>query len=250
MRYHRAVRRTSCLACAAVVACLLTTEAAHADQPFLQLETATVEHDDERNVEMGASWGRTRHAQTRQFVLEYNFSPLSSVELELGSTRARHENEREREIELGYRYVLVDHNRDDWGLALKASAEWEKESGEDGKGPWRYAGPTVLAAWVLPLADNRVRLHANAGLRYKRDDRVSQRLWGLGAEAHLTPGVVAFAEWGVRRAQDRLQHAGLRWWVKRDKVAVQLSGSRTRDAASGETAQGVHVGVTLSDVSF
>lgn len=239
-----------------VCTCLLVASSvsfvplAHADMPFLRLETATVEHDDERNFEVSAQFSRTKDELQRRLTVEYNISPLSSVEAELSFARSRLDVEREREIGLGYRYVLIDHNRDDWGLALKVSAEWEKSTDEDGAGPWRYAGPTVLAAFILPLADNRVRLHANWGVHYKRATGERQQLWGAGVEADATPTLTAFAEWGAIRKEDRLQHAGLRWWIKRDKVAVQLSGSRTRDAASGETFKGVHVGMTFSDLSF
>jgi hypothetical protein len=234
--------------------CLLALLAgtAQADAPFLRLETATVEHDDERNFELAMLASRSKAEQSRQFVVEYNIHPLLGVELELGSSRSRLEPEREREVELGLRYVLVDHNRDDWGLALKFSAEWEREYEEEGRSPWKFSGPTVLAAFVLPLADNRVRLHANVGMTHRRleEENRRQRLWGLGVEAHLTPTLVAFAEHAVRRRQDRMDHAGLRWWVQREKVAVQWSASRTRDAASGERVSGVHVGITFSDLSF
>jgi hypothetical protein len=233
-----------------VVCSLHFAPCAHADMPFLRLETATVEHDDERNFEVSAQLSRTKDEAQRRVAVEYNISPLSSVEAELSFARARNAVERERELGLGYRYVLVDHNRDDWGLALKVAAEWEKSTDQDGTGPWRYAGPTVLAAFILPLADNRIRLHANWGVHHKRATGERQQLWGAGVEADATPTLTAFAEWGAIRQEDRLQHAGLRWWIKRDKVAVQLSGSRTRDAASGETFKGVHVGMTFSDLSF
>jgi hypothetical protein len=223
---------------------------AWADQPFLRLETATVEHDDERNYEISTLFSRNKESVSRQIQIEYNHSPFLSFEVELGTERSRIEPEREREIELGVRYVLVDHNRNDWGLALKGSVEWEGGRDEDGKVPTRRTGHTLLGAFVLPLADNRVRLHANLGWQHDRESRDNIRRTGLGMEAHLTPTVVAFAEHGRRRSVDELSHAGLRWWVKKEKFAVQLSSSRTRDLQGGEALKGVHIGLSFSDLSF
>lgn len=222
-----------------------------ADAPFLRLETATVEHDDERNFEVQLQAGRSRVESARDIKIEYNFTPLLSAEVELGSRRSRLEPEREREIELGMRYVLVDHNRDDWGLALKLSGEWEREYEEEGRTPWRFTGPTALAAFVLPLAGNTVRLHANAGIAWRRhvEEHRKQALWGVGAEVQISPAWSVFAEHAVRRYEDRVHNAGLRWWVKREKVAVQWSASRTRDWFTGERVSGVHVGITFSDLS-
>jgi hypothetical protein len=247
---HRSARWAAvrALGCAALACCGVpgvTGVARAQDAPFLRLHTAVVEDDDERNFEMGLRLSRTREEREFEARLEYNFSPLFQAEVQLAWASERGEPGRERELQLELRHVLVDHRREDWGLAVRLSAGWAHRPG----GTWGSKEQGAALAFTWPIAAQRVNLHANLGLGRIRDDG-TRKVWGLGADGALTRSVVLFGEMGSRVAVDRLVHGGVRWWLQREKVALDTSLSRTRERATGEAVRGVHVGLNFYDLDF
>ena len=235
------------LAHALLAVTLLAGHATRADdRPFLRLDTAKVEDDSDHTLEVSSLLSQTRAQQALQVRLEYNVNPLLAAEMELGQSRERAGPAREHDLELGVRQVLVDHHREGWGLAMRWALDWQRSA----PGAWAFEGPVAVAIALLPLADRGTYLHANLGVSRSQSQDNTRAVWGLGADHVLTRQFTLFGELGGRVLQDRLLHGGVRWWLRHDKVALDVSASRTRTLATGEVAQGVHVGLNFFDLDF
>lgn len=141
--------------------------------------------------------------------------------------------------------MLVDHRREGWGLALKLSLAWERSVPR----PWSYEGPATVAAFVWPLTEQRIHLHANLGVSRKQSAANTRAVWGLGADMPVARSLALFVEAGGRAGEDRLVHGGLRWWLRRDRVAFDTALSRIRERVTGEAHGGVHFGLNFYDLS-
>lgn len=230
---------------AGLAAIALAGPAQAEDRPFLRLDTALV-GDDERTLEVSTLLSRTRDEHSLRVRLEYNLSPVLAAEMEMGWANERGGPARERNLELGVRQVLVDHHREGWGLAVRWAMEWEKSAAQS----WRLDGPVVVAAFVLPLMDKQGRLHANLGASRRNSVGNTRAVWGVGADVPVARSFALFAEAAGRVTDDRLVHGGLRWWIKPEKLAFDVSLSRTRTLATGDMARGVHVGLNIFDLDL
>jgi hypothetical protein len=234
--------------------CTLLTPAAWAnDGPYLRLDTALVEDDDERSFEVNSRLSQTKSQRELGVQLEYNFAPTLSAEVELGWSRERGGPERERELELSLRHVWIDPNRQGWGLGGRFSLGWDKSTEAD-RPAWAWAGPTAVAVFTLPLRNPQgelnANLHANLGLSRNASAANTRAVWALGADAPVTRKVSLFAEAAGRATEDRVLHSGVRWWLQREKVALDVSVSRTETLATGDAARGIHIGLNLFDLNF
>ena len=92
--------------------------------------------------------------------------------------------------------------------------------------------------------DGDALLHVNAGVRKQRDER---REWtGSLAFEHKVPWHSSlFVETG-REDRQTLWHAGVRHWVRRDKLAIDVGVQQLR--GGGEKASGVVVGAAWYDI--
>ena len=218
------------------------------DRPFLRTTSAVVEDDDERVFGFTATHISGKRQGSTSAQLEYSFSPTLSVELELGHQRDRIEGVSEREQGLGLRVSWIDPAREGWGLASKFSVERERESGEAWAKPqWRG-----VMAWSVPLASQSVWLHANLGAVHQAGPRDEDRwrgLWSLGADKALGRHTLLFAEAaGVSDGRDRMAQLGVRQWLKREKVALDVGLGRQ----FAHDTQGNFLAVSLSlyDLSY
>jgi len=107
---------------------------------------------------------------------------------------------------------------------------------------------------TLPLRGSQgelnANLHANIGLSRSVSADNTRAVWALGADAPVTRKVSLFAEAAGRSADNRLLHGGVRWWLKHDKVALNVSVSRTQTLVTGDTVRGVHIGLSLFDLNL
>ncbi len=218
------------------------------DRPFLRTTSAVVEDDDERVFEITTSLVSSKKQRSTSVQLEYSFSPALSVELELGYQRDRIEGISEREQGLGLRMSWVDPAREGWGLATKFSVERERESGDE----WAQPHWSGVMAFSMPLADKSVWVHANVGARYSSEASGSARwtgLWSLGAEKSLNRQTSLFAEAaGASDGRDRIAQVGLRQWLKREKVAVDVGVGR--QFANNIQGNFLAVSLSLYDLSY
>lgn len=217
------------------------------DRPFLRTGTAIVEDDDERVFEVHGTVQAGRRFRGLGLQVEYAFSPTFSLEFEWSRTRDRLEGESSREIGLGARLAWVDPAREGWGLATRFSVERERES-DDG---WARPAWKGVLAWSLPAADRSAWLHANVGARYQPAEPGERRwtgLWSVAAQQEITRHTVLFAEAaGARGGTERLAQVGVRHWLRREKVALDLALGRHFDL--GPRGGFVVLGLSFHDIS-
>jgi hypothetical protein len=210
-----------------IVAVALTaaaTWAAANDRPFLATNTAAAEEDDD------GVWSVETQAQslgsTHAFVVapEYAFSPTTSLQLEV--TRSPGANENELEFKQLFNHI----ERDGWGIGVVASLQRDRV--------------TLKLPYSLRLWDGDGLLHLNAGLTKPRDER---RRWIASAalQREVFKRGVLFGEL-ARDDEGTLAHGGLRYWLKRDKLALDVSLQRVR--ADGFTRYGFVIGVGWYDL--
>lgn len=206
---------------------LCTPLAAQAsDKPFLRTTQAVVEDDDERSFEISASVLSGRYLRETGLQVAYNISSTLSVEAQWSQAKLRTEGLSSREQELEVWKSWVDPAREGWGLASSLSVERGRESGER----WESPDYQAMLAYSRPWADKSVWLHANLGTRYTFDEDGRRRwagVWALGLQHQLTKQFGLFAEVaGADGGRDRLAQAGARYWIKREKIALDLGVGR------------------------
>jgi hypothetical protein len=212
------------------------------ERPFVLAGTAIQEDDDERVFEL-TSWAeKGRGLKALNAELQYSFVPDFSVELGWGRRLLRVEDEREAETELeaGLRKVLRDPARHGLGVAFTLEVEAQRE-----REGWRYAATTAM----LPLSWQwgPVWTHLSAGLQHERHEGV-QPLAALALLGRVSRSADLFGEWAAVRQRSGLAQAGLRWWLRRDRVALEISALRRRDG--GEHFDALMLGLSLFDLSF
>ncbi len=193
------------------------------DRPFLRTATAVVEDDDERVFEFSATGLSHRHGDGLSLQGGYSFSPTLSVEAELGLSRERAEGSRGRETGIGVWQAWIDPAREGWGLAGKLGAEWDRNAAGE---PRQRTLRGVVAA-SLPLSGKQVWLHGNAGIE-QREGEGRAGIWSLALQGELDRRWALFGEIASSSRRDELVQAGVRHWLKRDKIALDLSVGRER----------------------
>lgn len=214
------------------------------DRPFLRLETATVDDDGDQGLE--ASWltSQSKLSRSHQLDGQINLTPEWALEAQLGWSAERQGPDREKDLDLELRHVLIDHRREGWGLAVRGSLGWRRP---DNNG-WALEEKKLMAATLMPVWQERVFIHLNAGMAHTPSDAQTRPVWALGTESAARRSWGVFAEVAGHAAHERLLHAGLRWWIKKEKVALQWSRSVRHDLVTGLTEPSLHVGLTLYDL--
>jgi hypothetical protein len=243
-RYDQTTKRASPLptptprarmvcAFALVLACL----GAHAnDRPYLSTNSAAAEEDDE-GVWSVESWV-TRLGSLRTFNIapEYAFNPTTSLQLELGRARDRNVGESLSTAELEFKHLFNHIARDGYGWGAVVSLGAAKASGGGWKrDEWGAKLPLSISLW-----EGEGLLHLNAGFSKLRDDR---REWNrsIALEREVWKRTTLFAEL-AREGDATLLHAGVRYWVKREKFALDFSLQRVRSDGVRENGGVIGIG--------
>ena len=213
------------------------------DRPFLRTVTAVVEDDDERVFEFSATGVGSKQGHELGLQGGYSISPTLSVEAELGWSRDREEHSTERQIGVGIWHAWVDPAREGWGLAGKLGSEWDQ--GAAGQARQRTLRGIVAAS--LPLLEKRVWLHANLGVEQRSGDG-QVGLWSVAAQANLTRHWQLFAEAADNERREGLSQIGVRHWIRRDKIALDLAIGR--EHLPGDQRGFVAAGLAFYDLSW
>ncbi|MEO7150379.1 MAG: hypothetical protein ABIX46_01515 [Burkholderiaceae bacterium] len=217
--------------------------AAHAaDRPFLLTASAAAEEDDDTVWALESWWSRLGSLRSFSVAPEYAFDPANSVQFEFSRSRDRPAGERAHGLEVEFKHLFNRIGRDGWGWGLDIAVGAGSSNGSG----WRAEGVAVKLPWTLSLADGSAALHINAGLAKTRGER---REWvASAAYEHELPGrITGFVEIG-RADRQTLLHAGVRHWLKREKLAIDLSVQRVRASAGADGASGVVVGIGWYDL--
>ncbi len=193
------------------------SSASAADRPYLLSSSAVAEEDDDAVWSL-ETWGQ-RIGSERSFSVatEYAFDPLSSVQLEATRSSGRRD-----EVELEFKRLFNHIARDGWGWGLVAAVTAAKAPDLS----WRTEQWSLVMPFSLRLGDGSAMLHANLGLIKPREDA---RLWlrTIVGETEVARNLKAFLEVG-RRGDEQVAHGGVRYWAKREKLALDLSYQHVR----------------------
>ena len=240
------MHRPSChlarvLLCATALAAASVAQPARAaDRPFLLTASAAAEEDNDNVWALESWWQRLGNQRGLSVAPEYAYDPVNSVQFEFSRTRDRAAGARSHGLEIELKHLFNRIGRDGWGWGLDVAIG---AGSVDGSG-WRAQGLAIKLPYTLALADGAAALHLNAGLAKARAER---REWvGSAAYEHQLPGrITGFVELG-RADRQTLLHAGLRHWLKRDKLALDLSLQRVRGGA--DPGSGVVLGIAWYDL--
>jgi hypothetical protein len=219
---------------------------AHAnDRPFTTIINAVSEDDDENNFTFETwlvSSSKNRSIYTN---LEYNVNPWLSLQLGLGWSKGLRASGFEKSVDVEIKKLFFDPARDGFGLGLSAEVEWEREPGS---GSFKAEAIGLTIPFSFAFAEKSGWVHLNVGARYVADDK-TRASWGLAVERQLAKGLSGFVEIAGRLKDDRHLTVGSRYWLKRDRFAVDFSASRIRsNDKPSQTA--VSLGFSIQDVSF
>jgi hypothetical protein len=212
---------------------------ARADRPFLATTGAAAEEDDDRVWSVEA-WAM-RVGDRREFVLspEYAFSPTDSIQFALGRMRERG-GERSDGGEIEFKHLFNRIAREGWGWGLALAVTAERPRGER----WKGDAIALRLPISLALGEEGALLHLNAGVEKARDTRRS--LGGsIAFEQPLPWRSTGFVE--VARGDGvTLWHAGVRHWIRRERIAFDLG--LVRERGDDERRGGVVIGIGFYDL--
>ena len=170
---------------------------------------------------------------------EYTFEAGTSVQFELTRFTDRRGSGTGHEAEVEFKQLFNNVARDGWGWGLSATLAVERT---------RESGSVPSVGIKLPLSialgDGGGFVHFNAGIGKARDER---RSWNgaAGIERELFKRTVFFAEL-AREDRQTFGQVGARHWLRRDKLAIDLSLQQRR--ADGGRASGFIVGLGWYDL--
>ena len=203
-----------------------------ADRPFLSTTTAVAEEDDD-NVWSVEAWLVAGRAGSRQVLAaEYAFNPTTSIQLETGRVRLG-PGEHATVTELELRHLFNHIARDGWGWGVTLAAE-RSSAGQHG----------VSIGMPLSLKLDAVDgfVHVNAGVAKEAGER-RIGFGAIGYEQAMGRGLRAFAEL-ARADNTTTAHAGIRHWIKRDRIAFDVGVLKIR----GESGAALVLGFGFYDL--
>ena len=222
--------------------CLVLAAAAAqaADRPYLFANSAAAEEDEEQ-VWSVENWYRQAGRQKSLTVApEYAFDPDTSLQVEMRRVLDR-DNGNGHEIEIEAKRLFNRIARDGWGWGVVLALDMERPKG----GPWERAALSVSVPLTLQLGGADTSLvHLNVGVAKPREER---RVFTgvIAAEHEVWRRTSLFAEI-AREPEGRLLHGGVRHWIKRERLAVDVAWQRVRsDEVRGS---GVVLGIAWYDL--
>ncbi len=209
---------------------LLVCQAALAnDRPYDQLRTAVAEDDDQ--VWSFESWVQ-KLGSVRSFSVEpeYTFDPANSLQMELTRHVDRQGTDTGHAAEVEYKHLFNRLSREGWGAGVSLSVGAER---------LRSSDLTVKTlAFKLPISldlgqltsgqSTGTLMHLNVGL-HKANSEPRQWDRAVGLEQALFKRSVLFAELAMQ-GDERSGQIGLRHWVKREKLVLDIAWQQRRIA--------------------
>ena len=207
---------------AALTFALLSLPALAADRPYVFTNSGAAE-DDEEQVWSVENWYRKAGRQASLTVApEYAFDPDNSLQAEFRRVVDR-DRGNGHELELEFKHLFNRLSRDGWGWGVVAALDMERPQG----GPWERAALSLSVPVTIQFGDAESSLvHLNLGVAKPREER---RVFTavIAAEHEVWRRTSLFAEI-ARDAEGTLQHAGVRHWIKRERLALDVAWQRVR----------------------
>ena len=223
------MKRCGWRAAALVVLCAVAVQARAADRPYLATSSAAAEEDDDA-VWSVESWAqRAGTVRTLSIAPEYAFDPTTSLQFEFSRSLDRSTRDTEHSAELELKHLFNHIARDGCGWGIVAALAFDRLQGSG----WRRGGMSLKLPFTLALGEGDGALHLNAGLSKPRDAR-RETLLSAAIERKVAKGTTMFAE-AARQGDATLLHGGLRWWLKKEKFALDLAWQRVRAPGSRDS---------------
>lgn len=238
MRSPARVGLTACLAAWLVCA---AHPAAAADRPFLSANTAVAENDEEQVWAVENWYRRAGRVQSLTVAPEYAFDPFNSLQLEMRRV-VRREDVGGHELELEYKHLFNSLDHDGWGWGVVATVDLERPQG----GPWERRAVSVFVPLTLKLGEANADglVHLNPAITKPRGER-RMFVGAVAAEREVWRRTSLFGE--IARDDDgRMVQLGLRHWIKRERLAVDIAWQRVRN--NEQRSIGVVLGIAWHDL--
>lgn len=220
---------------------LAAPRAGAADRPYLVTNSAAAEEDEEQ-VWAVENWFRQSRRGQRSLTVapEYSFDPVNSVQMEFRRVLERDEAGG-HEIELEFKHLFTRIARDGIGFGAVLTLDTERRSGE---GPLRRSATSLFLPLTVPVGEGAGQIHLNAGLTWPRGESM-RPIGAIAAEAEVWRRTQWFGEW-ARDAEGALVLSGLRYWIRRERLAVDLAWQR--EQAEGRVSRGLVLGIAWYDL--
>jgi hypothetical protein len=211
-----------------------------ADRPWIATNSAAADEDDQGTWAFDSWVSHLRALRSVHATAEYAFAPTTSLQVEAEHERDRDARQSATAIGLEFKHLFNHIARDGYGWGVVAQLGVAKVGSE----AWKRDELGLKAPFTLLLWDGDGALHVNAGLAKPRDER---RAWtrSVALERELIRRVTGFAEL-AREGDTRIAHAGARYWIKREKLVVDLAWQRQR--SDGARASGWLLGIGWYDL--
>lgn len=232
------MKKTTALAAAFLAAALAPAWAG--DRPYSALVTAAAEEDDDQVWSIDTTIERLGPIRTLTLQAEYAFNPTTSMQLGYGFARERGTGARAQAVELEFKHLFNHIAREGWGWGVSVQHTLVKAPDAG----WRGGNWDLVMPFSLRVGDNGALLHANVGWSEARGES-SERFVALGGEAEILRRVVLFGELS-REGASTLLNVGVRHWVRRDRLAFDVSLQRAR--GDGSRDSGVVIGLSWYDL--
>lgn len=185
------------------------------DRPF-QIARSAVLEDDEQVWSMESWLERRGSVRGLSIEPEYTFSDGFSIQTQFSRYVDRNGDESGHEVEVEFKQIFNNIERDGWGLALSASLGHERTN---------EAGSARSMGLKLPLSlklgDAGTLLHLNPGVTFTSGEK---RAWtrSLGIEQPIVKRSFLFAEW-AHEGELRFAQVGVRHWVRKERLAIDFA---------------------------
>ena len=193
-----------------------------ADRPDIVANSGAAEEDEEQ-VWSVENWVRQAGRQKSLTIApEYAFSPDNSLQAEFRRVVDR-DNGNGHEIEIEFKHLFNRIAREGWGWGVVLALDMERPEG----GPWTHAATSLSLPLTLQLDEaSKSLLHLNLGVAKPKEER---RVFTgvIAAEREVWRRTSLFAE-AARDREGRLLHAGVRHWIKRERLALDIAWQRVR----------------------
>jgi hypothetical protein len=216
-----------------------------ADRPYTQLITAITEDDDENNFEVSSWLTTSRSNRVLSINPEYNVNPWFNVGVELSWDKDKTSRSLERAIELESRFLIQDPARTGFGYGLAASVEFSKQSFTH---KFERSRTTISVPMSWSMAEKSGWYHVNIGAQRLAEDK-TRIYWSAAIEKKVYKSAIAFIEAAGKVKDYSLLNVGIKYWLKKDTIAIDVSYAINKPEASRRQSS-ITLGFNVFDLSF
>lgn len=210
------------------------------DRPYQATWVAVADEDDEGTWSVESWATRLGSRRTVNVAPEYAFQPTTTLQLEMARADDRGGDGWSTQAELEFKQLFNHIARDGygWGVVLTYTGAKGADSG------WRRDEWSVKLPLSVSLWEGDGFVHLNASRGGQGTERPS---WGvaMALEREVWRRTRLFGEL-ARDRNTTFAHGGVRYWVKRERLAIDFSLQRER--ADGATRNGAIIGIGWYDL--